>query len=336
MMFDFFKEDFSEVVGAYYDGKKISLARHLDGTKEFDEVPCDFDEDVSKIEQLAEKIFVVCSKHGWRTSKMGFCLREGTATTFQTLLNVPAKEVDEAVKSWALAHVGKDVLFNSISYDKEIWMQAVPKATAVEFVKAWQKNSMNLCVLTAMPEMDDATLTPADFVADVVANAKIPNLIKDRRHILNYKKISAAILAIFFCVLIGISARLSAEYQKASAQLENSQAELKLYQEDIAIKKLFEVQVAELHAINDACAAQIPTPIFPALVKLGTIADGKTTLTKIEFSRDTLELEGITDNPNEIEGYTRRLKKFLTRDVRLENSSSTDEGTTFSMRLRKF
>lgn len=335
-MLEFFKEDFSEVVGAYYDGEKISLARYLNGTKEFDEVSCAFDEDVSKIEQLAEKIFVVCAKRGWRTSKMGFCLREGTATTFQTILGVPAKEIDNAVKAWALAHVGKDALFNSIQHDGEIWMQAISRATAFEFVKAWKKNSMNLCVLTAMPETIDATLTPADFVADVVAHAKTPNLIEDRRHILNYKKISAAILAIFFCALIATSAKLYAEYQRASAQLENSQAELKLYQEEIAIKKLFEIQVAELHAINDACAAQNSKPIFPALVKLGTIADGKTFLTKIKSSNDALEIEGTTENPTELESYSRRLKKFLTHDVHTESLSQTDEGTTFSMRLRNF
>lgn len=345
MIVDFFKEDFSEVIGAYYDGEKIFLARHLNGTKDFAEEIFSPDKDISEIEQLAEKIFVMCSKRGWRTSKVGFCLREGTAITFQSPLNVPIDEIDDAVKSWALAHVGKEVLFTSLKFDGEIWMEAIQESTVAEFVDAWQKNSMNLCALTAKPQFNDENLTPAEsaefnesaeFVADIVANLKAPNLLKNRLNVLNYKKISAVIVAIFFCALLGFSAKLAAEYYKASAQFEAAQAEVALYQNDFATKDYFESQVVELLKINDFCAAQVSSPIFPALVKLGTIADGKTSLNKLNFSHDSMEIEGTTDDPNEIESYTRRLKKFFARDIRTGNLSSNDTLTLFTLTLKNF
>lgn len=341
MILDFFKEDFSEVIGAYYDGEKIFLARRLNGkkTKDFAEEIFSPAADVPEIEQIAEKIFVMCSKRGWRTSKVGFCLREGTVVTFQSPLNIPVEEIDDAVKAWAVAHVGNEVLFTSIKYDSEIWMQAISETAAAEFVDACQKNSVNLCALTAMPQSENEILPPAeyaDFVAGVVAESKTPNLLKSRLNFFNYKKISAAIVAIFFCALLGISAKLAAEYHAASAQLQTTQAERALYQKDFDTKKFFESEIVELRKINDFCAAQISAPIFPALVKLGTIADGKTSLNKINFQRDNLQIEGTTDDPNEIESYTRRLKKNLTRDVRTENFSSDDDATSFTLSLKNF
>ena len=198
---------------------------------------------------------------------------------------------------------------------------------------------MNLCALTAMPQFENETYAPAeyaDFVAGIVAESKTPNLLKNRLHLFNYKKISAAIVAIFFCALVGISAKLAVEYHVASAQLETAQAEAALYENDFAMKKSFEADFVELRKINELCAAQTSPPIFPALVKLGAIADGKVFLNKVNFLRDNLELEGTTDDPNEIESYTRRLKKFLTRDVHTGNLSSKDDTTTFSLSLKNF
>ena len=301
LILDFLKEDFSEVIGAYYDGEKIFLARRLNGTKDFAEENFSPAADVSEIEQIAEKIFVMCSKRGWRTSKVGFCLREGTAITFQTPLNVPVEEIDDAVKAWAVAHAGKEVLFTSMNSDSEIWMQAISETTAAEFIDSCQRNSLNLCALTAMPQSENETSTPAehaDFVAGIVAESKTPNLIKNRLNLFNYKKISAAIVAIFFCALLGISVKLAAEYYTASAQLETAQAEMTLYQKDFDAKKFFESEIVELRTINELCAAQTSSPIFSALVKLGTIADGKIFLNKINFQRENLQIEGTTDDPN--------------------------------------
>ena len=95
MILDFFKENYSEVIGAYFDGEKIYLSRRLNDKVETDEVNLTLEDGLSETEQVAEKISVTCAKHGWKTSKLGFCLREGQAITlqspFQKKLTMPLK-----------------------------------------------------------------------------------------------------------------------------------------------------------------------------------------------------------------------------------------------------
>ena len=205
MILDFLKENYSEVVGAYFDGEKLYFERRLNDKVEKDEVNLMLADDVSEIEQIAEKISVTCAKHGWKTSKISFCLREDAAKIFQTLINnIPPKEFDNAVKSWAVSVIGKNPLYAFSADSKEIWMTTISKSTAAEYISAWEKNSMNLCALTVMP-LDDVEkyklikpTTFAEFAAEVAAVKKTPNLIADRLNVWNYKKVSLTIAALFF------------------------------------------------------------------------------------------------------------------------------------------
>ena len=341
MILDFLREDFGEVIGAYYDGEKIFLSRHFNGETESAEVNFSIEDDVSEIEQLAEKISVICSQRGWKTSKMGFCLREGAAVTFQTqLLSVPQDEIDNAVKSWAIAQVGEDSLYTSIKSDGEIWMEAISKSTAKEYVTAWNKNSMTLCALTVMPEEISTqinlrkTIEYADFVAEVVKTKKAPNFLHEYLSVWNYKKISAAIVALFFFALVGIFLKTSYEYYVAAAQVEKLQATLAEHEDELRLKNFIDENISEMKRINELCAAQKNSiPTFNALVKLGKIVDGKTYLTKINISANTVELEGVADNPDEIKNYVSRLKTNVTPNVKLGNFSSNDGETTFTVHL---
>ena len=341
MILDFLREDFGEVIGAYYDGEKIFLSRHFNGETESAEVNFSIEDDVSEIEQLAEKISVICSQRGWKTSKMGFCLREGAAVTFQTqLLSVPQDEIDNAVKSWAIAQVGEDSLYTSIKSDGEIWMEAISKSTAKEYVTAWNKNSMTLCALTVMPEEISTqinlrkTIEYADFVAEVVKTKKVPNFLHEHLSAWNYKKISAAIVALFFFALVGIFLKTSYEYYVAAAQVEKLQATLAEHEDELRLKNFIDENISEMKRINELCAAQKNSiPTFNALVKLGKIVDGKTYLTKINISDNNVELEGVADNPDEIKNYVSRLKTNVTPNVKLGNFSSNDGETTFTVHL---
>ncbi|MBR5913894.1 MAG: PilN domain-containing protein [Selenomonadaceae bacterium] len=340
MSLNFLQEDFSEVVGAYFDGEKIYLSRHINGNVENFDANFSVEDDVSEIEQLAEKISLLCYQRGWKTSKMGLCLREGVAITFQTPFGtIPPEEIDNSVKIWAISQVDEDALFDSIKFGEEIWMEAISKATATDYVNAWQKNSMTLCALTVMPEEFDAQInltkpqTYADYVADVVANKKTPNLIKDRLSAWNYKKISVAIAITFFCVLLGIFVKTSYEYHVASAQVEELQNYLDGHADEVELKKSVEEDIAEMKRLNSFCAAQEnPFPKFNALVKLGKIADGKIYLTKIKMSDNSIELEGVANNSDDIKNYVSRLKT-ITTNVKPGNFSSKENIITFTIYL---
>ena len=341
MALNFFKEDFSEVVGAYFDGEKIYLSHRINDTVE--NIDASFsitqEDDVSEIEQLAEKISMLCSQRGWKTSKTGFCLREGAAVIFKTQFSgIPSNEIESAVKAWADS-VGKDVLYSSIKYEEEIWMEALIKSTAEEYVTAWAKNSMTLCALTVMPVDFDESIelikptTFSEFIAEVVATKKAPNLLSEQLNAWNYKKISATIAALFFCVFLLTFLKISYEYHTAAAQREEIQATLNQHAEELEMKKLADENVAEMKIINSMCAAQIHSfPQFNALVKLGAIADGKTHLTKVKTSADSVELEGVAENPDDIKIYVDRLKT-ITPHVKQGNFSSADGVTNFSIHL---
>ena len=342
MALNFFKADFSEIIGAYFDGGKIYLSRRINDNVENIDVnfSISLEDDVSEIEQIAEKISMLCSQRGWKTSKTGFCLREGAVTTFQTQFSgIPSNEIEGAVKTWAEAQVGNNSLYASIQYDEEIWMEAILKSTAEEYVTAWRKNSMTLCALTVMPTELDSPVelikpsTFAEFVADVVATKKAPNLLKGHLSAWNFKKISATIAALFFCAFLLTFVKISYEYHTAAAQVDAVQTILNQHAEEFEMKKIADENVAEMKKINSLCAAQINSmPQFNALIKLGMIADGKTRLTKIRTSNDSVELEGVAENTDDIKNYVNRLK-IITPHVKQGNFSSADGIINFKIYL---
>ena len=342
MIFDFFKEDYSEVIGAYYDGEKITLSRHFNDTVEFAEINfvAAIDE-VTEIEQIAEKISVLCSQRGWKTSQMGFCLREGSAVTLQTPnINVPPNEIDDAVKSWAIAQIGKNALYTSVNKDNEIWLEAISKSTAEEYITAWKNNSMTLRALTVMPEEFGTqinlakSIEYANFVAEVIKAKKVPNLISKYLSAWNYKKISVAIVAIFFCALLGIFVKTSCEYYTTAAQVEEISAVIAEHEDELILKNSIDENISEMKRINELCSAQFNSiPIFNALVNLGKIADGKTYLTKIKIYANFIELEGIANDTDEIKNYVSRLKSNITPNVKLGNFHSNEGDTTFTIHL---
>lgn len=176
---NFFREDFREVLGIYHDDEKIFLARL---TKKFETAEVNFEVDlndkISPIEQLAEKVSVICAQRGWKTSKVGLCLREGDAITFRTNFeNVPPAEIDSAVKTWATSQAGKNAPYAFTEIDGEIWAETLTKTVSEEYISAWKKNSLNLCALTVMPDFSEEEssegLDKAVFVAKIVAKKKI-------------------------------------------------------------------------------------------------------------------------------------------------------------------
>ncbi len=324
-MTNFFREDLSNVVGAYFDGDKIFIV-HLSENSE----TVTIDADGSDVEQLAEKISLVCTQNGWQTSAVGFCLQEGDAVTFQTEVdNVPAKEIPALVKSWAIAQFQKDAAFSFAKVGAEIWMETLPQKIVDEFCATWKKFGMNLRGLSVMPVDMLTKITPIDhakFIAEIVRERKAPNILA-RSGILNWKKISAAIAAIFFIALLISSMKIFFDSNAASTQLDAIKSSVNELRDDLALKNSLDEDIAELNRLNKICAAQGINPAkFNLLINLGKVAGGGVHLTKIHVDENFLELEGVSTTPDAVKSYLSRVKSSVSSSARLESSNENKDG----------
>lgn len=337
-LINFFREDLGGVLGVYYDGDKIFLA-HLADTLEMAEVNFELENDATPaIEQLAEKIKLICNKNDWKISKVGLILRDGTASTFQTeFKNIPTNEIESAVKIWAVAHV-KEPRYTSIKINSEIWMEALPASIVEEYISAFEKNSMALCALTEFPQIlsdDERPPTPynrAVFAADIVKNKKSPNLITEKISTWNIKKISLTAAAIFIIALAGISAKLIHNYHHAATRTETAQTRLDSKNDTFILKQDLDASTAQIKQFNALIATQNINPEnFNALVKIGKISDAKIIIKQIKTTGKTLELTGVAESPDAVKLYLSRLKNSVSPKVKLKNSTEDDGQFVFSI-----
>ena len=338
---NFFREDLSEVLGVYCDGEKIFLAR-LASEIEMAEIDLEFDSNnnISYTERLAEKIKITCTQRGWKISKVGITLREGTAATFQTdFKNIPANEIESAVKIWATAHVGKEASYTSIKIGDEIWMEALPISIVEEYILAFEKNSLQLCAITEFPPVqnDERPLTPynlAIFAADIIRNNKSPNILPQKISNWNVKKISLTAAAIFFIVLAGFSANLASDYFPAVKRAETAQKRFNSLEEDFILKNNLDAVTAKIKHIDKLISTQnITAQNFNSLIKIGKIPNEKIIIDKIKTTGETLELEGVSESPESLKLYLNRLKNFVSPKVKLKNSTEIDGQIIFSVNI---
>lgn len=338
---NFFREDFSEVLGIYYDGEKIFLARL---TKKFETAEVNFETDLddklSPIAQLAEKIAVICSQRGWRTSKVGLCLREGDAITFRSNFeNVPPDEIDSAIKTWATSQAGKNAPYTFAEVEGEIWAETLTKTLVEEYISAWEKNSIHLCALTVVPDFSEEesldNLDRAVFIAKVVAEKKAPNLLAERIADWNVKKFSLTAAAIFILIFCVISAKIFYDYHQAENELEAAKKILSEESETLVLKKSLDADIAEMKKINSLLVEQQESfSKLNVLIRLGKISGGSAQLKKINATENFTQIEGLAENPDALEKYLSRLKNSFAQSVKLENTSTTDGGEiNFVIRL---
>ena len=329
---NFFREDLSEIIGAYFDGEKIFIL-HL--TEEFDML--EVDADGLKTEQLAEKISLACRQRGWQTSAVGFCLQDSEVVTFQAEVgNVPEKEIPALVKSWATAQAGEDAAFAFTRLDGELWMETLPQARFKEICAAFEKFGLKLRALSVMPN-DLLIKDPFDraaFITAIVREKKSPNLLETRSSVLNLKKIFPAIAAIFFGIMLIASAKILLDCHTAQSALDSAKISLDEKRIELAIKNDIDTDIAELNRLNKICAAQNISPTkFNFLLNLGKVAGGGVRLTQIHVDEDSLELEGLATTPDAVKSYLNRVKNSVAISARLENSSERDDGD-FVFRIR--
>ena len=321
----FFREDVSEIVGAYFDGEKIFIVRL---TESFETAEVDADD--ADIESLAEKISRVCTRRGWKTSLVGFCLREGDAVINQTeIKNLPAKEIPAFVKSWAMAQSGKDAAFSFSQVGEELWMETLPRAKVEEYSAAFKKFNLNLRGLSVMPADMLTEIAPFDgakFISNVLRERKAPNLLSARGSEWSWKKLSLATAAIFFIVMFVGSMKLLFDYHEASANLDAAKNSLEDLREEVALKENLDADIDELHRLNKLAAQIEVKQNFNLLIKLGKIAGDDVRLTKIRAEENFLELEGIADEPDAVKSYLSRVKNSVAPSAQLENSTENDYG----------
>lgn len=320
----FFREDTGEIIGAYFDGEKIFIARR---TENFETV--EVEADGSEIEQLAEKISLACRQRAWKTSAVGFCLREDDVITYQTeTAAIPEKDFRTMVKSWAKAQAGDDSKFSFAKVGAELWMEALPKLTAEEYLAAFKKFGLNLRGLSVMPVDLLAKIQPYDrteFITEIIRNKSSPNLLA-RGSVWNWAKISCAAIVGILIGLAVISANLFLDYSAATDKLDAVKISVENLSEDLALKKSLDENISELHKLNKL-AAQVDAPQnFNLLLNLGKIADREIRLTKIRADENLLELEGVTENSVALKNYLGRVRNSVAQSARLESSTERDDG----------
>ena len=320
----FFRDNISDVIGVYFDGEKIFIARL---TKKFETI--EVDADGSEIGQIAEQISQICKQKNWKTSAIGLCLRDEDAVTFQTEINnVPEKELPALVKSWATAQAGTDAIFSFTKLGEELWMETLTKPAMEEAVSAFKKFGMNLRALSVMPANLLTKIHPYDrteFIAEVILNKKTPNLLAARSSSLNLKRIYQAVAGIFIIALIIGSANLFFDYKTASDKLDTAKISVENLRGELALKETLDEIFGELHRRNNIAAQVTASKNFNLLINLGKISDGEITLTKIRVEENSLELEGVTDNSDALKNYLGRVKNSVAQSARLENSSERDD-----------
>ena len=324
-----FRADVSELIGAYFDGEKIFLARLTDKSETLE-----VEADGTEFEQLAEKILQVCRQRDWKTSAVGFCLQDSDAVTFQTEVgNVPEKEIPAMVKSWAAAQAGADAAFAFTRVGEELWMETLPRTRLNEICAAFDKFGLKLCALSVMPSDLLTKISPFDkakFIATVIREKKSPNLLTARGGIWNWKKISQAVAAIFFGAILFTSAKILLDYQVAANNLDAAKTSLDKLREDLAVKENLDADIAELNRLNKICAAQKVSPKkFNFLLNLGRVAGGGVRLTSVRADENFLELEGLAVTPDAVKSYLGSVKNSVIQTARLETSSERDDGEIF-------
>lgn len=325
---NFFREDLSEVISAYFDGEKIFVVRL---TEKFETV--EIDADNSEIEHIAQKISLVCRERGWKTQAVGFCLQEGDAVTYQTEVeNIPEKEIPAFVKSWATAQTGKDSSSAFTRINAELWMETLPRTTLDEICAAFERFGLKLRALSIMPTDILTKVAPFDrteFISEVVRHRKAPNLLAARGNVVNLKKVSAAIAAIFFITILGFSTKIFFDHRTASNELDAAEISVSELKTELELKQNIDADVAELNRLNQIAAAQNVTPTkFNFLLNLGKITDG-VRLTKVHCDENFLAIEGESVTPDAVKNYLSRVKSSVAQSARLENSSEHDDGKIF-------
>ena len=320
----FFREDSDEIVGAYFDGEKIFVVRSAENFE-----AAEVEADGAEPELLAEKISLVCAQKNWKTSAVGFCLREDDAVTYQSeVSNLPEKEIPAFVKSWAIAQTGKDAAFSFAQVGEAVWMETLPRTRLEEFCAAFKKFNLNLRALSVMPPALLTKGTPLDktkFIAEVVREKKSPNLLSGGG-VWNWKKISFAAAAIFFIGQIIFSAKIFFDYSAAQNELDAAKISVEEFGSELALKKNLDADIDELHRLN-ALAAQIELETnLNLLINLGKISSDDVRLTKIRAEKNFLELEGLTDKADAVKNYLARVKSSVVQSARLENSAERDDG----------
>ena len=327
---NFFREDTGEVLGAYFDGETIFLAR-LTETFETAEVAADGD----GFERIAEKISEACRLRGWKNS-IGFCLRESDAVTFQTeVANVPEKEIPKLVETWSRAQAGNNSLNSFAIIGGELWMETLPRATADEICAAFRKCGLNLLALSLMPPDLLTKKNPLDkarFIAEVASKKTLPNLLRTRGTSWNVQKLSLTAAAIFLIAALVQAAGIFSEWRTASNELDAAKLSLDEMREDLSLKKFIDDDTDELRRLNNL-TANVNATTFNLLINLGKSFGGDVRLTKIHVDENSAQLDGLATSTEAVKNCLARVKNSVVQSARLENSSTRDDGEiAFTMR----
>lgn len=328
---NFFREDFSKVVGIYFDGEEIFLSR-LDG----ENFSAHFEvEEENFSEQLAEKVSVLCSQRGWENSKVALCLREGDSIVLPLDFdNIPENQIEAAVQTWAAAQAGQNALSTFAKVDGEFCAETISQADAEKFIAAFEKNSMTLCAMTALIGKYWKPADKAKRAARIAAENNLPNLLLKNLSAWNFKKIFLFAAGILFLITSIVFGQIFYKFFTVQGELETLQKKLAALEDTAVLKENFDADVAAAKKLNALLASQADINKLNILIKIGQLANDKFRLTKINLSKDAAEIEGAAESSTDVKNLLGKLKSFISKNARLENISTEDDAVTFKIRLQ--
>jgi len=328
----FFRADFSEVVGVYFDGETIFLSRNEESLSAYFEI-----EEENFAEQLAEKVLLMCNKQGWDTPKIALCLREVDSTVIQAdFENIPAERRESAVKSWATAQVGENALYTFAEIGGDYWAETIPTFQAERFVAAFEKNSMTLCAMTQLAGKFSDSADKASYISKFATEKNFPNLLKTRLSDWNFSKIFAAVVGIFFISAATIFGQMFYKNFTLHDELETLQKKIALQNDSAILNENFKSNTAESNRLNELLATQFDKTKLNILINLGKISDEKIHLTQINFAEDFAEIEGFAKDSADVKKYLGNFKNKITKNAKLEKISTEDDKVIFKIRLTVF
>ena len=313
-----------------------------------------------RAEELAEKISMLCRTRGRSTSVMALCLNQGDVVIdVDDLSNVPAAELTNAVR-YHVAAAGNfavdNVLSDCVELGERVWMEGISASDARIWSDAWKKNSMQLAVLTAIPDnfnaIDDIEINNIEITsglrnaigaARIAAFQSSPNLLSDELKRLSgwdFRKFAAAVAAL---TLLGLSSFFAVDhwqYNQTAEALAIENEQLAYLEQDQRLKNAIE---RELGAIDRRrqLIAELSKEVFPwrsVLIHFGTFHVDGVWLNQITSTDDkSIELRGEAVDYEAMSEFIETLEEdddFFKHEPEIRSAQSARGGETIEFVVR--
>ena len=298
----------------------------------------------------AEKVAELCKVKEWQTTNIALCIDSAEIVTdIEDLSNIPKDKIPASVR-YQIAVTGNfdadTYLYSFMETDFGIWMEGISKINAHNWIMAFRNNGLELLTLTTMPNeieniegidlsnIDSEFLERGGIKAVFAARSLVcqtnPNFLMEQATEIkgwNFKRITAAIVIITFCVTIGIAAFDFWECRQVEIALEREREQLALLESDRRKEEFINKDLAELKNKNQIIS-DLSKNAFPwrgLLVHFGSIKINGVWLREMRtLENKSIEIKGEAVSYEAVASYVEALEndRDIFSKVELKNSET--------------